>query len=126
MLNAALEAVNEYRRVINNEDVYEVNKWISDDFLGYFGYYQDRPYEVYTGESYRKDNIETLNSFIGKKPFWEYEDLHHYLRAKDELILSSIVHFYLSGKKVASSLAMEVFNKEAGGWKLYRQHMEGH
>jgi hypothetical protein len=49
-----------------------------------------------------------------KKPKLEIQRLN----TQDELILSSIVKFYLSGKKEAIVLAMEAFKKE------YRQHLE--
>ncbi|WP_442599863.1 DUF4440 domain-containing protein [Neobacillus sp. D3-1R] len=124
MLKDALNAVVEYRRVINTGNVMEINKWVSDDFIGYVGYYADKDYEVYRGDSYKLDNVETFKSFEGKDPFWKYKDLTHSLRTPNELILSSIVEFYLSGEKVATALAMEVFKKELGEWKLYRQHME--
>lgn len=48
-----------------------------------------------------------------KKPKLEIQRLN----PLDELILSSIVKFYLSGKKVAIVLAMEAFKKE------YRQYL---
>ncbi|MED0973164.1 DUF4440 domain-containing protein [Bacillus paramycoides] len=104
--------------------VEKINSWVSDDFIGYFGYYSDRDYEVYRGDTYKEDNIETLKSYEGQKPYWKYKDLTHSLRMENELILSAIVDFYLQDKKVASVLAMEVFKKEMDGWKLYRQHME--
>jgi hypothetical protein len=124
MEDEALKAVGEYRSVLNNGDVNEVNTWISDDFIGYFGYYNDRDYELYSGDSYKSSNIDTFNSFKGKSPYWEYNNLTHNLRSENEIILSSIINFYLSGDKVASALAMEIYKKEPGGWKLYRQHME--
>src|SRR5690625_2177671 len=124
MLNKAVKAVEEYRYDLNNSDVNKVNQWVSDDFIGYFGYYNDRDYEVYNGDSYKKSNVETINSFKGKNPKWKYNDLTHSLRSENEIILSSIINFYLSGEKVASSLTLEIFKKEEGGWKLYRQHME--
>ncbi|MFT4416437.1 DUF4440 domain-containing protein [Fredinandcohnia humi] len=124
METEALEAVKRYRDVLNKGTVFEVNEWISNDFVGYFGYYNDRDYEVYTGESYKKGNIETLQSYEGKNPYWEYKDVTYNLRSENEIILSSIVTFYLSGKQAATALAMEIFKKEESGWKLYRQHME--
>jgi len=124
MLNKAIKAVEEYRYDLNNSDVNKVNQWVSDDFIGYFGYYNDRDYEVYNGDSYKRSNVETINSFKGKNPKWEYNDLTHSLRSENEIILSSIINFYLSGEKVASSLTIEIFKKEEGEWKLYRQHME--
>ncbi|MCM3575356.1 DUF4440 domain-containing protein [Mesobacillus subterraneus] len=124
MLNEALKAVEEYRNVLNSNDVNEVNKWISKDFIGYFGYYNDRDYEVYTGASYKLSNVETFESYQGKNPQWQYTDLTSNLRSENEIILSSIIDFYFSGKKVASALAIEIFKKEQEGWKLYRQHME--
>ncbi|MFJ8067153.1 DUF4440 domain-containing protein [Psychrobacillus sp. NPDC096426] len=124
MVSKAIKAVEEYRSVLNNRDVNEVNKWISNDFIGYFGYYNDRDYEVYNGDSYKKSNVETFNSYKGKNPQWEYNDLTHNLRSENEIIFSSIINFYLSGEKVASALALEIFKKERDGWKLYRQHME--
>lgn len=45
-------------------------------------------------------------------------------RTENELTISAAVNFSLHGKQVASVLAMEVFRKEQGEWKLYRQHME--
>lgn len=120
----ALVAVKQYREILNSGDVLKVNKWISDDFIGYFGYYNDRDYEVYDAETYKKGNVGTLKSFQGKNPIWDYEDVTFNLRAENEIILSSIVTFYLSGKKAATALAMEIFKKEENGWKLYRQHME--
>ncbi|WP_053367846.1 hypothetical protein [Bacillus sp. FJAT-27245] len=124
MLNEAIKAVEEYRSILNKGDVQEVNKWISDAFIGYFGYYNDRDYEVYDGSSYKKSNVETIKGYQGKNPYWEYNDLTMNLRSKNELILSSILNFYLSGEKVAVALAMEIFRKEPDGWKLYRHHME--
>lgn len=124
MLNKAIKAIEEYRYDLNNSDVNKVNQWVSDDFIGYFGYYNDRDYEVYNGDSYKRSNVETINSFKGKNPKWEYNDLTHSLRSENEIILSSIINFYLSGEKVASSLTIEIFKKEEGEWKLYRQHME--
>ncbi|MBM6618073.1 DUF4440 domain-containing protein [Bacillus suaedaesalsae] len=120
----AIKVIEEYRSVLNKSDVNEVNTWISDDFIGYFGYYNDRDYEIYNGDSYKKSNVETFNSYKGKNPQWEYNDLTHNFRSEKEIILSSIITFYLSGEKVASALAMEIFKKEQDGWKLYRQHME--
>lgn len=124
MLNEALKAVEEYRNVLNTNDVNAVNKWISKDFIGYFGYYNDRDFEVYNCESYKLSNVETLESYKGRNPQWNYTELTRNLRSENEIILSSIIDFYLSGKKVASALAMEIFKKEQEGWKLYRQHME--
>ncbi|CAG9621532.1 DUF4440 domain-containing protein [Sutcliffiella rhizosphaerae] len=124
MEKEAIKAVEEYRSILNEGEVEEVNKWISDDFIGYFGYYNYRDYEVYNGESYKESNIETLNSYKGKNPYWEYQDLTRNLRSENEMILSSIIDFYISGEKVATALAMEIFKKERDGWKLYRQHME--
>jgi hypothetical protein len=124
MINEGLNEVNEYRRLLNLGEVHEINKWISDDFIGYFGYYEDRDYEICRGEQYRLDNIETFKMFEGKNPFWDYNDLTHSMREENELILSSIVDFYLLGQKVASALAVEVFRKVLSGWKLFRQHME--
>lgn len=124
MLQEALNAIEQYRNVLNTGTVFEVNEWISDNFIGYFGYYHDRDYEIYRGESYKLDNIETFKAYEGKNPLWSYSDLTHSLRSPDEVILSSIVDFYLSNTKVASAMAIEVFKKESGGWKLYRQHME--
>ncbi len=124
MLNKAIKAIEEYRYDLNNSNVNKVNQWVSDDFIGYFGYYNDRDYEVYNGDSYKRSNVETINSFKGKNPKWEYNDLTHSLRSENEIILSSIINFYLSGEKVASSLTIEIFKKEEGEWKLYRQHME--
>ncbi|MBT2683801.1 DUF4440 domain-containing protein [Bacillus sp. ISL-37] len=124
MLNEGLNAVKDYRKLLNTGKVREINKWISDDFIGYFGYYEDREYEVYHGEQYRLDNIETFKMYEEKKPSWVYNDLTHSLREENELILSSIVDFYFSEQKVASALAVEVFRKENSGWKLFRQHME--
>lgn len=49
-----------------------------------------------------EDNIETLKSYEGQKPYWKYKDLTHSLRTENELILSAIVDFYLQDKKVAS------------------------
>ncbi|MDZ5473076.1 DUF4440 domain-containing protein [Bacillus sp. 31A1R] len=124
MLKEALKAVENYRKMVNGGDVNEVNAWISNDFIGYFGYYNDRDYEVYTGESYKQSNVETFSSYEGKSPYWDYHDLTHNMRSESEIIISSIVDFYLSNKKVATALAMEVFRKENEEWKLYRQHME--
>jgi hypothetical protein len=124
MQNEGLNAVKDYRKLLNTGKVQEINKWISDDFIGYFGYYEDREYEVYRVEQYRLDNIETFKMYEEKKPFWVYNDLTHSLREENELILSSIVDFYFSEQKVASALAVEVFRKENSGWKLFRQHME--
>ncbi|MEC0240956.1 DUF4440 domain-containing protein [Paenibacillus dokdonensis] len=124
MFDDAIAAIEEYRRVINAGTVEEVNAWISDDFIGYFGYYQDRDYEVYRSEHYKTDNIETLAMYEGKQPHWEYVDLTRNMRSDNELIVSAIVNFSLQGTKAASVLAMEVFRKEQGAWKLYRQHME--
>ncbi|WP_349408286.1 DUF4440 domain-containing protein [Pseudalkalibacillus sp. SCS-8] len=124
MTNEALKAVEKYRFVLNKGKVEEINQWISDDFIGYFGYYNNRDYEVYNCESYRKSNVETLRSYKDKQPHWAYNDLNHNLRSETEIILSSIIDFYLSGKKVASALAIEIFKNENDGWKLYRQHME--
>lgn len=124
MFDDAIAAIEEYRRVINEGTVEEVNAWISDDFIGYFGYYPDRDYEVYRSEHYKADNIETLAMYEGKQPHWEYVDLTRNMRSDNELIVSAIVNFSLQGTKVASVLAMEVYRKEQGAWKLYRQHME--
>lgn len=124
MLNEAIKAVEEYRSVLNTNDVKEVNKWISNEFIGYFGYYNDRDYEVYNGDSYKQSNIETFESYKGQSPQWQYKDLTRNLRSEKEIILSTIIDFYLNGEKVASALAMEILKKEQGGWKLYRQHME--
>ncbi|GIP28294.1 hypothetical protein J23TS9_34240 [Paenibacillus sp. J23TS9] len=124
MFDDAFAAIEEYRRVINEGTVEEVNAWISDDFIGYFGYYPDRDYEVYRSEHYKTDNIDTLAMYEGKQPHWEYVDLTRNMRSDNELIISAIVNFSLQGTKVASVLAMEVFRKEQGAWKLYRQHME--
>ncbi|GIO32363.1 MULTISPECIES: DUF4440 domain-containing protein [Paenibacillus] len=124
MFDEAIAAVEAYRRVINEGTAEEVNAWISDDFIGYFGYYPDRDYEVYRSEHYKTDNLETLAMYEGKEPHWEYSDLARNMRTENELILSAIVNFSLHGKQVASVLAMEVFRKEQGEWKLYRQHME--
>ncbi|AXY10033.1 DUF4440 domain-containing protein [Bacillus anthracis] len=124
MMNEALYAIEEYRNELNTGNIEKINNWVSDDFIGYFGYYNDRDYEVYRGETYKEDNIETLKSYEGQNPYWNYKDLTHSLRKENELVLSSIVDFYLHDKKVASVLAMEVFKKEIDGWKLYRQHME--
>jgi hypothetical protein len=124
MLQEALNAIDQYRKVLNTRTVYEVNDWISDNFIGYFGYYHDRDYEIYRAESYKLDNIETLKAYEGKNPCWSYNDLTHNMRSPDEIIISSIVDFYLSDSKIASALAIEVFKKESGKWKLYRQHME--
>ena len=123
-MSEAIQAIEEYRSVLNNGDAEKVNEWVSDDFIGYFGYYNDRDYEVYTGDSYKASNVETFNSYEGKKPKWEYTDLTHSLRSENEIILSTINDFYFSDQKVASALAMEIFKKESDGWKLYRQHME--
>ncbi|HWL24622.1 MAG TPA: DUF4440 domain-containing protein [Ureibacillus sp.] len=124
MLNEAIKAVEEYRSILNQGDVHEVNKWISDDFIGYFGYYNDRDYEIYNGKSYKESNVETLNSYKGKSPTWDYQDLTKNLRSETEIILSSIVTFSQSGEKVATALCIEIFKKELDEWKLYRQHME--
>ncbi|MCJ8011939.1 DUF4440 domain-containing protein [Paenibacillus sp. KQZ6P-2] len=124
VFNEAIAAVEEYRRTINEGTVEEVNAWISDDFIGYFGYYPDRDYEIYRSEHYKTDNIETLALYEGKEPNWNYIDLARNMRSDNELIVSAIVDFSLKGVKVASVLAMEVFRKELGAWKLYRQHME--
>lgn len=124
MGNEALKAVFDYRKVLNSGDVQKINEWISDDFVGYFGYYSDRDYEIYRGEAYRLDNLETFKGYEGKEPYWHYNDLTSNLRSSNELILSSIVDFYLQKEKVASALTVEVFKREANGWKLFRQHME--
>ncbi|MHC0036915.1 DUF4440 domain-containing protein [Pseudoneobacillus sp. C159] len=124
MLNEALLAVKEYREVLNSGKIDQIKQWVSDDFIGYFGYYTDRDYEVYRGSEYKEDNIATFKAYEGKNPFWQYNDLTQNLRTPSELIISSILEFYLSGIKVATVLAMEVFKKEAGEWKLFRQHME--
>ncbi|PKR77359.1 DUF4440 domain-containing protein [Halalkalibacillus sediminis] len=124
MEKEALKEVERYRTTLNNGDVHEINRWISDDFIGYFGYYNDVDYEIYDGDSYKKSNVETINSYNNQSPVWEYNDLTNHLRSEDEMIFSSIIDFYLSGEKVASALAMEVFKKEKDGWKLFRQHME--
>ncbi|MED5016302.1 DUF4440 domain-containing protein [Paenibacillus chibensis] len=124
MFHEAVAAVEEYRRVINGGTAEEVNAWISDDFIGYFGYYPDRDYEVYRSAHYKADNLETLAMYVGKEPHWEYSDLTRNMREDNELIISAIVNFSLKGSTVASVLAMEVFRKEQGVWKLYRQHME--
>ncbi|TPV47148.1 DUF4440 domain-containing protein [Bacillus dicomae] len=124
MMNEALYAIEEYRKELNAGNIEKINNWVSDNFIGYFGYYSDRDYEVYRGDTYKEDNIETLKSYEGQNPYWKYKDLTHSLRKENELVLSSIVDFYLHDKKVASVLAMEVFKKEIDGWKLYRQHME--
>jgi hypothetical protein len=124
VLNEALKAVEEYRKVLNSNDVNEVNKWISNEFVGYFGYYNDRDYEVYNVDSYKRSNIETFASYKGQNPQWQYTDLTSNLRSENEIIFSSMIDFYLSGKKLASALAIEIFKKEQGVWKLYRQHME--
>ncbi|MEO4054750.1 DUF4440 domain-containing protein [Solibacillus sp. CAU 1738] len=124
MKNEALLAVKNYRDDLNKCDVEKINAWVSDDFLGYFGYYSDVDYIVYTGKEYRKDNIDTINGYQNQEAYWEYYDFTSNLRTPNELINSSKVDFYLKGQKVASVLAMEVFRKEQDGWKLYRQHME--
>jgi hypothetical protein len=124
MINEGLKAVKEYRTVLNTGNAEEINKWISDEFIGYFGYYEDRDYEIYRSEQYRLDNIETFKMYEGKNPWWEFRDLTQSLREENELILSSIIDFYLLQQKVASALAVEVFRKENGVWKLFRQHME--
>lgn len=124
MKDEASIAVIEYRKDLNEGDVEKINEWISNDFIGYFGYYPDKDYEIYRGESYRLDNIETFKEYRGKKPYWHYIDLTSNLRSPNELIVSSIVDFYLSEDKVASVLSLEVFKKESDQWKLYRQHME--
>ncbi|WP_232423533.1 MULTISPECIES: DUF4440 domain-containing protein [Bacillus] len=124
MKEEALLAVQEYRNDLNTCDVIKINAWVSDEFLGYFGYYSDVDFIVYTGEEYREDNIETFSNYVNQEAYWEYYDFTSSLRSQNELINSSKVDFYLKGKKVASVLAMEVFKKEQDGWKLYRQHME--
>ncbi|MEH7236861.1 DUF4440 domain-containing protein [Bacillus sp. JJ1562] len=124
MNQEALNAVYDYRKDLSEGNLEKINAWISDDFIGYFGYYSDKEYEIYRADSYKLDNIETVKGYEGKNPYWIYTDLAHSLRTDDEIILSSIVAFYLQEKKVATALAMEVFKKESGGWKLYRQHME--
>ncbi|WP_251041117.1 DUF4440 domain-containing protein [Bacillus sp. ISL-45] len=101
-----------------------MNKWISSEFIGYFGYYNDRDYEVYNGDSYKRSNIETFESYKGQNPQWQYTDLTRNFRSENEIIYSTIIDFYLSGEKVARALAIEIFKKEQEGWKLYRQHME--
>ncbi|WP_010676723.1 hypothetical protein [Bacillus timonensis] len=126
MIQEALHDVYRYRNDVNEGNIEKINAWISDDFIGYFGYYPDKEFEIYRAESYKQDNIETLKGYEGKSPYWKYTDLTHHLRKPDEIILSSIVEFYFLEEKVASALAMEVFKKESGGWKLYRQHMEGY
>lgn len=124
MIQEALNAVDNYRKNLNIGSIEEINTWISDDFIGYFGYYTDKDFEIYRADSYKLSNIETLKSYEGKNPYWKYIDLTHNLRTHDEIILSSILEFYLFEEKVATALAMEVFKKESGEWKLYRQHME--
>ncbi|RTR35162.1 DUF4440 domain-containing protein [Robertmurraya yapensis] len=124
MLEEALLAVEKYRDVLNSGNAHEVNKWISDDFIGYFGYYADRDYEIYRGEAYKFGNVETIGAYKDKNAKWVYQDLTRNMRTENELILSAIVDFYFSDQKVASALAMEVFKCEEGSWKLFRQHME--
>ena len=124
MINEAIKAVEEYRSILNSGKVNEVNRWISDNFIGYFGYYNDKDYELYNGESYKKSNLETFNFYAGKSPHWEYNDITKNLRSDNEIILSSVINFYLTREKVASALTIEIFKKESDGWKLYRQHME--
>jgi hypothetical protein len=126
MKQEALLAVQAYRKDLNEGNIEKINSWISDSFIGYFGYYNDKEYEIYRGEEYRLDNIETLKNYEGKQPFWKYIDLTHNLRTSDELILSSILEFYLENQKVATALAMEIFKKEKNGWQLFRQHMESY
>ncbi|MEH7225395.1 DUF4440 domain-containing protein [Bacillus sp. JJ1566] len=124
MFQEALNAVYDYRKDLNEGNIEKINAWISDDFIGYFGYYTDKEFEIYRVDSYKLSNIETIKSYEGKSPYWKYTDLTHNLRSPDELILSSIVEFYFQEEKVATALAMEVFKKESGVWKLFRQHME--
>ncbi|MDR4889791.1 DUF4440 domain-containing protein [Fredinandcohnia sp. QZ13] len=126
MIQEALDAVYEYRNDLNEGNIDKINAWISDDFIGYFGYYADKEFEIYRADSYKLDNIETIKGYEGKSPYWKYTDLTHNLRTDDEIIFSSIVEFYLQEEKVATALAMEVFKKESGGWKLFRQHMESY
>lgn len=126
MEQEALLAVKSYRKDLNGGEIEKINSWISDSFIGYFGYYNDKDYEIYRGEDYRMDNVETLKNYEGKQPYWKYIDLTYNLRGDDELILSSIIEFYLKKQKVATALAMEVFKKEENEWKLYRQHMESY
>lgn len=124
MIQETLNVVYDYRKDLNEGNIEKINKWISDDFIGYFGYYTDKDYEIYRAKSYKQGNVETIKGYEGKRPYWKYTDLTHNLRTNDEVILSSIVEFYLQEEKVATALAMEVFKKESGIWKLYRQHME--
>lgn len=124
MIQEALNAVHDYRKDLNAGGIEKINNWISDHFIGYFGYYDDKEFEIYRGNAYRLDNSNTLKNYEGKNPYWKYIDLTHNLRAADEIILSSILEFYLFEEKVATALVMEVFKKEAGEWKLFRQHME--
>ncbi|WP_395761556.1 hypothetical protein [Bacillus sp. 3G2] len=68
MENEAIRAVEEYRKDSNAGNIEKINSWVSDDFIGYFGYYSDKDYEVYRGDTYKEDNIETLKSYEGQNP----------------------------------------------------------
>ncbi|MBM7632366.1 DUF4440 domain-containing protein [Geomicrobium sediminis] len=118
------DAITNYRTDLNLGDVERINGWVSDDFIGYFGYYNDVDYRVYRGQEYRDDNVQTFIGYQGKNPTFEYNDLTYNLRKHDELILTATIDFYLEGQNQTTVLTVEVFKKETTGWKLYRQHME--
>ncbi|GAK02100.1 hypothetical protein JCM19037_307 [Geomicrobium sp. JCM 19037] len=118
------QAVEVFHKDMNSGDVERINAWVSEAFVGYFGYYDDVAYRIYNGEEYREDNIQTFQSYEGKRVEFRYTDMKSSLRKPDELILTATIDFHLDRQLLTTVLAVEVFKKEQAGWMLYRQHME--
>lgn len=123
----ALQAVQQYRELVNQGRVAEVNALVTDDFFAVFSLGNPgEEYETYTADQYRSGNEEAKAYYQGKYPRWHYTDLASAMRGESEFVITAKIEFTLNGDPVMNALVMEVYRLDGGAWKLARQYMEKH
>ncbi|HEU5140541.1 MAG TPA: DUF4440 domain-containing protein [Bacillales bacterium] len=124
MLQQALESVKTFRGLMNEGNISEHNRRITDDFFAVFSMGDDSSFETFNAEQYREGNLEAGKAYEGRSPFWEYKNLGSGVRSDNEIIISSQIDFYLNKRLIKMAFCTEIYRKEEGVWKLVRQYME--
>lgn len=115
----------QFRDLMNEQRVAEVNHLVSDDFFAVFVLGDESEVETYHAEQYRRGNEQAFAHYDGKKPHWHYTDLKCGRRSDTEFVITSFIDFTLADEPVMRALVMEVYRYEADGqWRLLRQYME--
>jgi hypothetical protein len=123
-LNQALAAVKSFRELMNDGDVVEHNRRITDDFFAVFSMGDDSSFETLNAEQYRTGSLEAAKIYEGKNPRWQYTDFGSGLRSDKEIIVSSQIDFSLNKRLIMKAFCTEIYRNRDEVWCLARQYME--